>query len=156
MLHVALALTLTAAQAIDSPATTRELTEIEARLAATYRSGDCDGWGALLAAEWSVIHITGAEITKAEAVQACKAAATRIDSLSSDNLVVRAFGDAAVVTGRTTASAGGQTVILRFTDVFVRRDGRWLAVASQATPIVAVNDRRGARPLSRGRDRRCA
>jgi hypothetical protein len=60
----------------------------------------------------------------------------KIDSLSSDNLVVRAFGDAAVVTGRTTASAGGQTVILRFTDVFVRRDGRWLAVASQATPIV--------------------
>ena len=136
MLHVALALTLTAAQAIDSPATTRELSEIEARLAATYRSGDCDGWGALLATEWSVIHVTGAEITKAAAVHACKSAATKIDSLSSDNLVVRAFGDAAVVTGRTTASAGGQTVILRFTDVFIRRDGRWLAVASQATPIV--------------------
>jgi ketosteroid isomerase-like protein len=136
VLHVALALTLTAVQASDSPATTRELTEIEARLAATYRSGDCDGWGALLAAEWSVIHITGAEITKAAAVHACKSAATKIDSLSSDNLVVRAFGDAAVVTGRTTASAGGQTVVLRFTDVFIRRDGRWLAVASQATPIV--------------------
>jgi ketosteroid isomerase-like protein len=136
VLHVALALTIAAAQAIDLPTTTRELTEIEARLAATYRSGDCDGWGALLAAEWSVIHITGAEITKAEAVQTCKAAATRIDSLSSDDLVVRAFGDAAVVTGRTTASAGGQTVILRFTDVFVRRDGRWQAVASQATAIV--------------------
>jgi hypothetical protein len=135
VLHLALALTLAGAQAIDSPATTRELTEIEARLAATYRSGDCDGWGALLAAEWSVIHITGAEITKADAVQTCKAAVTRIDSLSSDHLVVRAFGDAAVVTGRTTASAGGQTVLLRFTDVFVRRDGRWQAVASQATAI---------------------
>jgi ketosteroid isomerase-like protein len=48
---------------------------------------------------------------------------------------VRAFGDAAVVTGRTTARAGGQTLILRFTDVFVRRDGKWLVVASHATRI---------------------
>ena len=132
---IAFVLALMSGQPADA-ATTRELTEIEARLATTYKSGDCDGWGALLAPEWSVIHITGAEITKAEAVQTCKAAATRIDSLSSDNLVVRAFGDAAVVTGRTTASAGGQTVTLRFTDVFVRRNGRWQAVASQATRIV--------------------
>ena len=132
---IAFVLALMSGQPADA-AITRELTEIEARLATTYKSGDCDGWGALLAPEWSVIHITGAEITKAEAVQTCKAAATRIDSLSSDNLVVRAFGDAAVVTGRTTASAGGQTVTLRFTDVFVRRNGRWQAVASQATRIV--------------------
>jgi hypothetical protein len=126
---------LIGAQPADSAATTRELTEIEARLATTYKARDCDGWGALLAPEWSVIHITGAEITKAEAGRTCKAPDTRIDSLTSDNLVVRAFGDAAVVTGRTTASAGGQTVVLRFTDVFVRREGKWLAVASQATRV---------------------
>jgi hypothetical protein len=113
----------------------RELTEIEARLATTYKSGDCDGWGALLAPEWSVIHITGAEIRKADAIRTCKSPDTRVDSLATDNLVVRAFGDTAVVTGRTTAAAGGQTVVLRFTDVFVRRDGKWQVVASQATRV---------------------
>ena len=82
-----------------------------------------------------MIHITSAEIKKADAIRTCKWPATRIDSLASDNIVVRAFGDAAVVTGRTTAAAGGQTVVLRFTDVFVRRDGKWQAVASHATRI---------------------
>ena len=122
------------AQAADTAAT-RELTEIVARLGATYRSGDCDGWGAMLAPEWSVTHITGAVITRAEAIQACKTLPAPIESLASDNLVVRTYGDTAVVTGRTTASAAGQTVVLRFTDGYVRRDGKWLAVASHATRV---------------------
>lgn len=135
MLPFALVASLLAGQPADPAATTRELTDIEARLATTYKSGDCDGWGALLAPEWSVIHITGAEIKKADAMRTCKSPDTRIDSPASDNIVVRAFGDAAVVTGRTTAAAGGQTVVLRFTDVFVRRDGKWQVVASQATRV---------------------
>ena len=135
MLPFALVASLPAGQPADPAATTRELTEIEARLATTYKSGDCDGWGALLAPEWLVIHITGAEIKKADAIRTCKSPETRIDSLASDNIAVRAFGDAAVVTGRTTASAGGQTVVLRFTDVFVRRDGKWQVVASHATRV---------------------
>lgn len=51
----------------------------------------------------------------------------------------RAYGETAVVTGQTTASVTGpsaQRVILRFTDVLVRRDGRWLVVTSPATRIV--------------------
>ena len=139
MLHVALALTLTAAQPIDSPATTRELTEIVQRLATAWKNGDCDAWSGFVAPEWSVTHINGAVITKAEAVRMCKAPEAVIDSLTSDNMSVRRYGDTAVVTGRTTATTAGpnrQTVSLRFTDVFVRRDGRWQAVASQATAIV--------------------
>ena len=50
---------------------------------------------------------------------------------------VRLYGDStAVVTGRTvvtTSAATPQTVRLRFTDVFVRRTGRWLIVASHGT-----------------------
>ena len=132
---LALLVLLLATQPADSTAATRELTEIEARLASTYKAGDCDGWAAMLAPEWSVIHITGAVITRAEAIATCKALPAPIESLASDDLVVRTLGNAAVVTGRTTASAAGQTVVLRFTDVFVRRDGRWLAVASQATRV---------------------
>jgi ketosteroid isomerase-like protein len=55
-----------------------------------------------------------------------------------DQLQVRVYGDTAIVTGRTKAAAGGaapQSVTLRFTDVFVHRDGRWLAVASHATRL---------------------
>jgi uncharacterized protein DUF4440 len=135
MLALALAAALLAGQAADAAATTRELIDIEARLATTYKPGDCDGWGAHIAPEWSVTHVTGAVMTKAEVLRMCKAPEAPIDALFSDDLAVRAYGDAAVVTGRTTAKAGGQTVVLRFTDFFVRREGKWLAVASQGTRI---------------------
>ena len=122
----------------DTSAATRELMQIERQLAATWKRGDCDGWAALLAPDWSVIHITGEVITRAQAIETCKSGAVPLDSLESDELSVRVFGDAAVVTGRTTASTGGAspaTVRLRFTDVFIRRSGKWLVVASHATRL---------------------
>jgi ketosteroid isomerase-like protein len=136
---LALALTLSSGQPVDSSMTKRDLTEIEGRLATAWKNGDCDAWGAIVAPEWSVIHINGVVITKPEALRMCRAPEEAIETLTSDDLSVRAFGDAAVVTGRTTATTGGaarQTVILRFTDVFVRRDGRWQVVASHATRLV--------------------
>ena len=132
-----LALMLTVSQQ-DTDAVTRELAQIERQLAATWKRGDCDGWAALLAPEWSVIHITGEVITRAQAIETCKSGAARLDSLESDDLSVRVYRDAAVVTGRTIASTGGAspaTVRLRFTDVFIRRSGKWLVVASHATRL---------------------
>ena len=61
-----------------------------------------------------------------------------MERLDIDDIAVRAFGDTAVVTGRTTAATGGPSpvsVTLRFTDVFIRRAGRWQAVASHATRL---------------------
>src|SRR5262245_64308 len=119
-------------------ATVRELEAIEHQLASTWKAGDCDAWGAFLAPEWSVIHLDAGIITKAEAVKMCKEARPPIQEMRMDQLNVRPLGDTAVVTGRTSVTTGGatpMTVALRFTDVFVRRSGRWLAVASQATRI---------------------
>ena len=116
----------------------KELEQIEQRLGSTYQKADCDGWGAMLAPEWSVIYVTGQVITRAQAIETCKAPRPPIDSFTMDEMFVRAFGDAAVVTGRTRATAGGstpQSITLRFTDVFIRRDGKWLVVASQATQV---------------------
>jgi uncharacterized protein (TIGR02246 family) len=132
-----IALMLMASQP-DQSSVTRELLQIERQLATTWKRGDCDGWAALLAPDWSVIHITGEVITRPQAVETCKSGAVRLDSLESDELSVRVFGDAAVVTGRTTATAAGAppaTVRLRFTDVFIRRSGKWLVVASHATRL---------------------
>jgi ketosteroid isomerase-like protein len=114
------------------------LERLEHQLAATYKAGDCAAWGEMLAPEWSVIHITATTMTKAEALKACQDARPALEELRIDELNVRVYGDTAVVTGRTTAKTGGASPVslaLRFTDVFVRRDGRWLAVASQATRI---------------------
>jgi ketosteroid isomerase-like protein len=116
----------------------RELEEIEQRLAATWQKGDCAAWGVMLAPEWSVIHITGDVMRKDQALDVCKAPRDGTERLKIDDVLVRVFGDSAVVTGRTVASSGGakpETVTLRFTDVFVRRGSRWEVVASHATQV---------------------
>jgi uncharacterized protein (TIGR02246 family) len=121
------------------PATTeRELQQIEQQLAATWKAGDCDAWGAMLAPEWSVTHMTGAVMTRAEALEMCRTSRPPIESLTIDQVSVRPFEDSAVVTGRTSLVTGGaspETFRLRFTDFFVRRGGRWLVVASHATRL---------------------
>lgn len=119
-------------------AVVRELEKMEHQLAETYKAGDCAAWGAMLAPEWSVTHITAEVLTKAQALEMCAAAKGQIAQAAIADISVRMFGDAAVVTGRTTfATSGAKPVAmtLRFTDVFVRRSGRWLVVASHATRL---------------------
>lgn len=133
-----LALIVALGQSASSSSIRAELEQLEQRLAATWKAADCSAWGALLAPEWSVIHITGAVMSRSEALQACEAPRPPIDLLKIDDVSVRAFGDAAVVTGRTTLRTGGaspESVVLRFTDVFIRRAGRWQVVASHATRV---------------------
>lgn len=123
-------------QATQDAALVRELEAIEAQLASTWTNHDCAGWGALLADDWLVTHIDAQVITKAEALEMCRTGPSVTST--ADQLSVRSYGDTAIVTGRTTATVNGsapQTVTLRFTDVFVRHDGRWLAVASHATRL---------------------
>jgi hypothetical protein len=135
MVEAAFALVLGAQ---SESAVVRELETIEHQLTETYKAGKCAAWGDMLAPEWSVTHITAQVITKTQALEMCAAAKGQIAHAAVDDINVRVFGDAAVVTGRTTASTSGAnaiTVTLRFTDFFVRRSGRWLVVASHATRV---------------------
>jgi ketosteroid isomerase-like protein len=122
----------------------RELQEFEQRLASAWQKRDCSDWGAMLAPDWSVIHMTGDVITKVKALEICRAPRSGNETVAIEDLAVRVFGDAAVVTGRTSASDGaGSKVVLRFTDVFIRGAGQWRVVASQATQVP------GAKPPGR-------
>ena len=57
-------------------------------------------------------------------------------TFTTDELLVRQFGDAAIVTGRLTALRG-ETIASqqRFSHIFVLREGRWVIVAAQGTPV---------------------
>ncbi len=129
---------LAMSQAASAATVTQELERVEQRLAATWRNGDCSGWGDMLAPDWTVIHTNGALIRKTEALESCRGPRPPIEKLAIDDVRVRPFGDVAVVTGRTTMVTGGEkpaTMVIRFTDVFVRAEGKWLAVASHASPV---------------------
>jgi ketosteroid isomerase-like protein len=117
----------------------QELTAIEHALAASWKKGDCDAWSGHIAEGWSVVHLDGSIISRDQALTMCRGPrSATIESFTVDELSIRLFGDTAVVTGRSVLQLRAEkpmTVRLRFTDVFVRRDGVWKAVASHASSI---------------------
>ena len=113
---------------------------IEQQLARAWVERDRAAVDAILASDWSVTDASGHVLTKEQVIQETFASTDRkIDSMAVDDVQVRVFGDVAVATGRTRASGSyrgaSSSVVLRFTDVFVRRDGRWQAVASHGSLV---------------------
>ncbi len=57
-----------------------------------------------------------------------------ISDLAADDVRIRVFGDVAIIHARTTyKTADGRRAAGRYTDIWARRKGRWLAVAAQVT-----------------------
>jgi ketosteroid isomerase-like protein len=118
---------------------TLELNQIQQRLIRAWVSRDRETINAILADDWAVTDPGGRVLTKAQVMAEFDAGERRLESGAIDEVNVRLFGNVAVVTGRSAAAGSYQgnmvSVKLRFTDVFVKRSGRWYAVASQATLI---------------------
>ena len=79
-----------------------------------------------------------AAFTKAQDLARVKNSSTASPSVLSD-MKVHVYGDTAVVTGVNTTNwtADGKQVVgpIRFTDVFVKREGRWQVVASHGSKV---------------------
>lgn len=122
-----------------------ELTELEHKLVKAWIAGDRGTVDSILAADWSVIDLTGHVLTRTQVMQELGSGDRRIESGSVDELNVRVFGDIAIVTGRSVLAGSYQgkraSVVQRFTDVFARRDGRWQVVASQGTQVATSTNK---------------
>jgi ketosteroid isomerase-like protein len=117
---------------------TRELMDLEQRLAHAWVEGDQAAIDAMLDEAWITTDITGRVRTKSQVFRDTFGQSARpIASMVIEDVSVRLLGEVAVVTGRTIAKGpDGTSARLRFTDVLVRRQDRWLFVASQGTPIL--------------------
>ncbi|MGC2197859.1 MAG: nuclear transport factor 2 family protein [Terriglobales bacterium] len=115
----------------------REIVDLErqAKEAAIHR--DATFSERTLAEDYVAISPLGQVFGKAETVAARKTAQLRYDSIEISEMVVRLYGNTAVVTAR--AEVKGKELgeefsgPYRFTRVWVRRSGRWLTVSYQAT-----------------------
>ena len=115
-----------------------QLTDIEQQLAKAWLAGDRAAIERIIAPEWSLTGPDGQMSTRGDVLRDVFETRThRIIALTVDEVRVKVFGDAAVVTGRThgrgESAKTPYDVVIRFTDMFVRRDGRWQAVASHAS-----------------------
>lgn len=90
-----------------------------------------------LADDYVAITPLGQVTTKQDAISARRSGQLRYESMNITDMVVRLYGDAAVVTAR--ADVKGHQLgedfsgLYRYTRVWVRRSGHWQAVSYQAT-----------------------
>jgi len=93
----------------------------------------------ILAEEWTGIDFRGAAVSKEETLAQLRSGESRNEFVELGDMNVRVYGDTAVVMGTDTEKSiyQGQNSSGRyaFIDVFVKKDGRWQAVASQSTKI---------------------
>ena len=86
---------------------------------------------------WIAITPEGKSQTKAR--RAAEIKSGHLGSATLGNVKVRVFGDAAVVTGTDleVSAEGGKKSSAHYvwTDVFVKRAGKWVAVASQTAQM---------------------
>jgi ketosteroid isomerase-like protein len=118
-------------------ATIREIIDMErqARDASLHR--DADFSQRTLAEDYVAISPLGQVTTKQETVSARKSTQLRYDAINVSDMVVRVYGDTAVVTARADVKGHqlGEDFSgpYRYTRIWVRRTGHWQAVSYQAT-----------------------
>ncbi|HEX7078137.1 MAG TPA: nuclear transport factor 2 family protein [Candidatus Eisenbacteria bacterium] len=114
---------------------TAELTDLERRWGAAIEKHDTAFLDRLLVDEYTDVTFRGAVRSKLSVLSGPPAGG-RYHTIRLEGLRVRVYGwNAAVVTGVNVlrGAAPGDSARVAFTDVFVRRHGRWRAVSSQET-----------------------
>lgn len=113
--------------------------KIEDEFAAAYGRNDAETLDRLWAADYTFVNPAGQVLTKAQRLAMLRSGELKIESYSRDNESIRLYGNAAVVTYRSTVKAqrNGTNISSqrRVITVLVKRDGRWQAVAQQSTAI---------------------
>jgi ketosteroid isomerase-like protein len=114
-----------------------ELLKLEKKFTAAIVKNDAESIERFVTDDWIIINADGGIIEKERFLEVVKSGALTHDTMESDDMRVRVYGDSAVVTAVTRSKGKfmGQEFSTheRSTDVFVRRDGQWRCVLTQLT-----------------------
>ena len=117
--------------------TIREIVDMERQAKEASLHRDADFPVRTLAEDYVAITPLGQVTTKQEAISARRSGQLRYESMNITDMVVRLYGDTAVVTAR--ADVKGHQLgedfsgLYRYTRIWVRRNGHWQTVSYQAT-----------------------
>jgi hypothetical protein len=137
ILAVILAAASTQAQAANNP---QELINMEAAWAKAAVARDGAALSRIVAADWHGQNHHGKYYDRATMIHETIAGEEKLSSMVNHDLHVRFLGnDHAVVQGmdNETGTLKGKTVkeVYSWTDIYEKRGGQWVAVASQNTPV---------------------
>ena len=95
--------------------------------------GDVRRFDEILADDFMCSNPDGSLIDRAQFLQQTARPVT-IRGLTAEDVKIRILGDFAIIHARTSYTTGeGEQRSGRYTDVWARRDGRWLAVSAHVT-----------------------
>lgn len=113
--------------------------QMEEELRAAITKSDTKTYGRLLGDDYVFTNQDAVVRTKAQMVSAYDSGSLKYESVKFDEIKVHAYGDTAVLTGRSTVKGqdNGKDISgqYRYTRVYVKRQGRWQLVATQLTRI---------------------
>ena len=114
--------------------------QMEEELRVAITKGDMKAYGRLVSDDYVYTNQDAVVRTKAQMVSAYESGSIKYESAKFDEIKVHAYGDTAVVTGRSTQKMkdNGKDISgqFRYTRVYVKRQGRWQLVATQSTRIL--------------------
>lgn len=141
VLAVGLAVSISSAQSTPLPSDEQTLIQLERDWNDALYRKDARFIENVLADEFVVTTSDGERGTKAQELALVAEFDQQVDSVALDEFTVKVFDNTAVVwfTEHLVGRKQGVQVAVtyRYTDVFVRRAGRWQCVASQGTRVVA-------------------
>jgi hypothetical protein len=127
------------AQAVPNPAVEDSIKALEEARGQALLRGDTVAISRMTAPEFNELTRFGTIRPRAANMRDVGSGLLRLTSVRFDSLNVRLYGDVAILQGITdnTGTMGGIPFSgrIRYTRVFVRRDGRWQAVTMQHTPM---------------------
>ena len=120
--------------------TKQELIKLEEEWHNAYLRRDATPLEKFLADEYIAVGGNGGTVNKAQTVEGLKNDTATYEYSTPYDMDFRFYGDTVVVIGRTKEKGKAQngaefSVEYRWTDVFVKREGRWQCVAAQVVRI---------------------
>lgn len=107
------------------------LEELNREYIASVQNGDVRRFGEILSEDFLNTNPDGTLVDKTGFLKQI-ALPVKVTNLACDDVNVRVMGDFAIIHARTTYTLpDGRTGTGRYTDIWARRDGRWLCVAAQ-------------------------
>jgi len=94
----------------------------------------------MMADDYMYTHSNGSVLNRAQDIAETMSGDVKWTASKTEGLKVRLYGDVAIVTGLQTLTGSAKNYVSgprRFTDIWIKRDGRWQNIGGQTTLVPA-------------------
>jgi ketosteroid isomerase-like protein len=125
--------------AAQNPSVEQHLKQLETDWLKAEKAGDVARLNEIIADDWQDIYVDGSRGTKQTLMEGVKSGKYKMESFEMGPMNVKMLGNVAVVQGsdteKSTSDGKDSSGKYVWTDVYVKRGGKWVAVRSQIAKV---------------------